>query len=81
VTASAAMLPIGVPSAVADSVKPYPCDKEWLPAHDRGICNAHPTTGPVPPVPPGGPEAPVAPKAPVPSRPGGGALEEHRSQR
>jgi hypothetical protein len=69
VTASAAILPIGAPPAVADSVNPYPCDKEWLPAHDRGICNADPTTGPVPPVPPGGP---VAPGGPVPSRPGGG---------
>ena len=72
VTASAAILPIGAPPAVADSVNPYPCDKEWLPAHDRGICNADPTTGPVPPVPPGAPEGPAAPGGPVPSRPGGG---------
>jgi hypothetical protein len=71
VTASAAILPIGAPPAVAESVKPYPCDNEWLPPHDRGICDADPTTGPVPPVPPGAPEAPVAPGGPVPSRPGG----------
>lgn len=68
VTASAAILPIGAPPAVAEPVKPYPCDKEWLPPHDRGICDNDPTTGPVPPVPPGGPQAP---RGPVPSGPGG----------
>jgi hypothetical protein len=65
---TAAIVLIGAPPAFADLVKPYPCDKEWLPAHDRGICDADPTTGPVPPVPPRGPEAPVAPG---PSGPGG----------
>jgi hypothetical protein len=71
VTASAAIFPIGAPPAVAEPVKPYPCDKEWLPPHDRGICDNDPTTGPVPPGPPGGPPAPAAPGGPGPSRPGG----------
>ena len=71
--ASAAMLPIGAPPAVADSMSPYPCDSEWLPTHERGLCDADPTTGRVPPaapVPPGAPQSPVGPRAPVPSRPG-----------
>jgi hypothetical protein len=68
VTASAAIVLIGAPSAVADSVAPSPCDKEWLPPQTRGVCDNRPSTGPVPP---GGPEAPVAPGGPVPSGPGG----------
>ena len=68
VAASAAILPIGAPPAVAEPVKPSPCDREWLPAHERGICDNDPTSGPVPPVPSGGP---VAPGGPVSSRPGG----------
>jgi hypothetical protein len=71
VTASAAILPIGAPPAVAEPVNPSPCDKEWLPPHDRGICDNDPTTGPVPPAPPGGPMAPAAPGGPLSSRPGG----------
>ena len=71
VTASAAILPICASPAVADSVNPYPCDKQWLPTHDRGICDNNPTTGPVPPSPPSGPMAPAAPGGPMPSRPGG----------
>jgi hypothetical protein len=68
VTALAAIVLIGSPSAGADSVTPYPCDKQWLPARTRGICDNDPSTGPVPP---GGPQAPVAPGGPVPSGPGG----------
>jgi hypothetical protein len=68
VTAAAAMVPIGEPSAVADSVTPYPCDKEWLPPRTRGICDKDPTTGPVPP---DGPLVPVTPRGPAPSLSGG----------
>ena len=68
VTASAAIVPIGAPPAVADPGSPHPCDTEWMPARTRGICDNDPTTGPVPP---DGPLAPVAPGGPAPSRPGG----------
>ena len=71
VTAAAIILPIGAPPAVAEPEKPSPCDKEWLPAHERGICDNDPTSGPIPPAPPGGPIAPAAPGGPGPSRPGG----------
>jgi hypothetical protein len=67
VTASAVILPIGTPPAFADSVKPYPCDKEWLPVNDRGTCDNDPTVGPVPLTPP---VAPEAPGGPAPSGPG-----------
>ena len=63
VTASAAIVLIGAPSAVADSVAPYPCDKEWLPPRTRGVCDNDPSTGTVPP---DGPVAPVAAYSAIP---------------
>ena len=44
VTAAAIILPIGAPLAVAEPEKP-PCDKEWLPPHERGICDNDPRVG------------------------------------